>query len=268
MIAKKKNNGSLTLLTTTVFCSLVSSVRILHVASARRANVEAVALSANEFISLMCKAISPIKSASGGRNCLHQDAAFMVEILLKVFTDALGDVDYPFESSGRMSSSERDPLSNPGDSAADGGVIDARSAPDPAMVALEKSKTSAGAPRAAHGRAALMNAVQTNALLSYVVDGVLENPSASEVMDPSALKVHAVALLKLLIKDPGFGDLFAITLEGIPAWSKYAVQDHSLFITGSEQKSDYFLCDGGAKDRKLLKGAEESAGASERGDFL
>lgn len=83
---------------------------------------------------------------------------------------------------------------------------------------------------------------------------MLENPTAGGVMDQSSLKVHTVDLLKLLIKDPGFGDLFKLTLDQIPAWAKYSTQNHSLFITGSEQKSDYFLTDGGAKERKLLTG--------------
>jgi hypothetical protein len=44
--------------------------------------------------------------------------------------------------------------------------------------------------------------------------------------------------------DPAFGMKFQMILDGIPDWKKYKAQDHSLFITGPEQKADYFLTDG------------------------
>ncbi|GMH66879.1 hypothetical protein TrRE_jg7825 [Triparma retinervis] len=237
--------------------SLVSAVRILHVGCTRRANVEAVSHCANEFVGLMQQALCSMEVHASGKKGLHQDAAFMVEILLKVFTDALGDVNNPFASGPApvaAAAAAGVPEGFGGEGGQGGGVVDARTAPDPAMVALEKSKTSTGAPGSAHGRAALLNAIQSNGTLSFIVNDVLENPTAGGVMDPQALKVHGVELLKLLIKDPGFGDLFKLSLDQIPAWAKYSTQNHSLFITGSEQKSDYFLTDGGAKERKLLTG--------------
>ena len=70
---------------------LLSAVRIVHVASTRRSNVEALAsLSGsngkNGIISLLIGAIC-------GGVSLHIDSAFMIECLLKIFKDALGDVD-------------------------------------------------------------------------------------------------------------------------------------------------------------------------------
>jgi hypothetical protein len=61
--------------------------------------------------------------------------------------------------------------------------------------------------------------------------------------------------VKLLLRDPGWGGIFELELESVPAWKKkYSRQDHSLFITGSEQKADYFLTDGGAlnNERKMM----------------
>jgi hypothetical protein len=52
--------------------------------------------------------------------------------------------------------------------------------------------------------------------------------------------------------DPGYGLKFRLILDEIPAWKKYKSQDHSLFITGSEQKADYFLTDGDKEPAKLL----------------
>ena len=73
---------------------------------------------------------------------------------------------------------------------------------------------------------------------------MLENPSLSKVKDPASVIVHTVEILKLLVKDPGYGLKFQLILDKIPQWKKYVSQDHSLFITGIEQKTDYFLTDG------------------------
>ncbi|GMI07357.1 hypothetical protein TrLO_g7538 [Triparma laevis f. longispina] len=239
--------------------SLVSAVRLLHVAATRRVNVEAIGLVANEFVSLLSQAVvSGGKADASGTKPLHQDAAFMSEILLRVYTDALGDVNNPFAAAPVAApAAQEDPFGMGGEGGGgggEGGMHDARTAPDPAMVALEKSKTAPGAPGCAHSRAALLTAVQVNGTLSFLLGDVLENATAGSVMDPASLKVHSVDLLKLLAKDPGFGDLFKLTLDGLPSWKKYSTQDHSLFITGTQQTADYFLTDGGAKDRKLLTG--------------
>jgi hypothetical protein len=90
-------------------------------------------------------------------------------------------------------------------------------------------------------------------LAEFIVNDVLENSSLSHVKDPAATKVHAVELLKLLTMDPGYGLKFMLILDSIPAWKKYKSQDHSLFITGTEQRTDYFLTDGsGREPTKLL----------------
>ena len=90
-------------------------------------------------------------------------------------------------------------------------------------------------------------------LCEFLVDDVLENPTLQKIRDPAAAKVHAIDLLKMLCKDPGFGPKFKMILDDLPAWKKYKSQDHSLLITGHEQKADYFLTDGGSgKDKMLL----------------
>jgi hypothetical protein len=91
-------------------------------------------------------------------------------------------------------------------------------------------------------------------LLKFLIENVLlENLTLSKVKDPAAVTVHTVKLLKLLATDPGYGMKFSLYLEKITAWKKYKTQDHSLFITGPEQKADYFLTDGGERGgTKLL----------------
>lgn len=134
-----------------------------------------------------------------------------------------------------------------------GSGIDARTRSDPKMEAEQKAASSGGAPGSADGRVALLQAALVNDLPKFLLEGVLENPTLSKVKDPAAAKVHTVELLKLLTMDPGYGMKFKLILDEIPAWKNYKSQDHSLFITGSEQKSDYFLTDGGSGEpTKLL----------------
>ena len=52
-------------------------------------------LVANEFVSLLSSAVAS-GEALQDKKMLHQDSAFMIEILLRVYTDALGDVNNPF----------------------------------------------------------------------------------------------------------------------------------------------------------------------------
>ena len=136
----------------------------------------------------------------------------------------------------------------------EGAGVDARTAPDPRVTAERQASTLNGAPGAAQGRAALLQQALTCQLCEFLVDQVLENPNLLQVRDPASVKVHAIELLKLLTKDPGYGPKFKILLDSLPAWQKYKSQDHSLLITGHEQKADYFLTDGGSsgKDTKLL----------------
>mmetsp|Transcript_1535 Transcript_1535/g.2656 ORF Transcript_1535/g.2656 Transcript_1535/m.2656 type:complete len:268 (+) Transcript_1535:1485-2288(+) len=135
----------------------------------------------------------------------------------------------------------------------EGTGVDARTKPEPGVEASRRAATSQGAPGSAEGRKALLESALRCDLPTYLVDSVLENPNLSRVKDPASLKVHAVELLKLLTQDPGYGMKFQLLLEKIPAWKKYVSQDHSLFITGPEQKTDYFLTDGSSSDpTKLL----------------
>ena len=132
------------------------------------------------------------------------------------------------------------------------GIIDARSGLDPTQIAEHQKINVAGAPNSAHGRISwLRQAIATN-LCSFLINDVLENATLKQVRDPDSAKVHAIALVKLLVKDPGYGAQFELILKEIPAWKKYKSQDHSLLITGHEQRADYFLTDGGSGVNKLL----------------
>ena len=137
----------------------------------------------------------------------------------------------------------------------EGSGVDARTQMDPKEEAESKMKQCPGAPGSADVRLALLQSALICDLPKFLVEGVLENSSLSNVKDPSATKVHAVELLKLLSSDPGYGLKFQMILDECPSWKKYKSQDHSLFITGSEQTMvDYFLTDGtGSRDpTKLL----------------
>jgi hypothetical protein len=133
-----------------------------------------------------------------------------------------------------------------------GAGIDARTKADPIVEAEKRADTEQGAPGAADGRVALLQSALQCKLPHFLVDDVLENSSLSKVKDPAAAKVHSVELLKLLADDPAFGMKFQMILDDIPAWKKYKAQDHSLFITGPEQKADYFLTDGSSGEPKKL----------------
>jgi hypothetical protein len=134
-----------------------------------------------------------------------------------------------------------------------GSGIDARSSTDPHETAEHQAITTMGAPGAANGRVALLRQALTCSLCDFLVNRVLENPALNSIRDPASAQVHSISLLKLLVKDPGFGPKFKIILDDLPAWKRYKSQDHSLLITGHEQKADYFLTDGGSdSDKKLL----------------
>lgn len=137
-----------------------------------------------------------------------------------------------------------------------GSGIDARTTEDPKVEAEQKAVSSGGAPGAANGRVALLQAALVNDLPKFLLEGVLENPAIHKVKDPAATKVHTVDLLKLLTENPGYGMKFQLILDEMPAWKNYKSQDHSLFITGSEQKADYFLTDGssGEPTKMLTQG--------------
>jgi hypothetical protein len=124
------------------------------------------------------------------------------------------------------------------------GMVDARSAVDPHVVAAQQTRTHQGAPNAAHGRVAWLQQALATRLCAFLIEDVLEHPKLSSVRDPAATKVHSIALIQLLRRDPGFGYQFTLLLQEIPAWKKYQSQDHSLLISGPEQRVDYFLTDG------------------------
>ena len=109
-----------------------------------------------------------------------------------------------------------------------------------------------GAPGAAQGRISLLQSALACKLAEFLLNDVLENATLANVKDPASVKVHAVELLKLLTIDPAYGMKFKLILDEHPAWRKYKSQDHSLFITGTEQKTDYFLTDGSSGPTKLL----------------
>lgn len=134
----------------------------------------------------------------------------------------------------------------------EGSGIDARSFISPTQKAEQQIMSNAGAPGSAQGRIALLQSALMCELPKFLLGDVLENPSLAKVKDPAAAKVHSVELLKLLTEDPGYGLKFQLVLQEIPAWKKYKSQDHSLFITGFEQKSDYFLIEGDKEPTKLL----------------
>jgi hypothetical protein len=113
--------------------------------------------------------------------------------------------------------------------------------------------TFGGAPGSAQGRISLIQSALSCKLAEFLLNNVLENATLAKVKDPAAAKVHAVELLKLLTMDPAYGMKFKLILEQEPAWRKYKSQDHSLFISGTEQKADYFLTEGRSPNKLLTE---------------
>jgi hypothetical protein len=119
----------------------------------------------------------------------------------------------------------------PSSSSWEGTGIDARSGPDPSEAAQRRAVEAPGAPGSARNRASLLRQALSCRLCEFLVADVLENPSLlKDVKDPSAATAHAVDLLQLLLRDPGYGPKFALILGHYPAWKKYKSQDHSLYI--------------------------------------
>lgn len=135
----------------------------------------------------------------------------------------------------------------------EGAGIDARSGMDPAVMAEQQTMAVGGAPGSAQGRISLIQSALACKLAEFLLNSVLENATLTKVKDPAAAKVHAVELLKLLTMDPAYGMKFKLILEQEPAWRKYKSQDHSLFISGTEQKADYFLTDGRSPNKLLTE---------------
>lgn len=134
----------------------------------------------------------------------------------------------------------------------EGTGIDARAPIDPNVVAEQQTMAVGGAPGAAQGRISLIQSALACKLAEFLLNDVLENASLANIKDQASAKVHTVELLKLLTMDPAYGMKFKLILEKEPCWRKYKSQDHSLFITGTEQKADYFLTDGTSGPTMLL----------------
>ena len=139
----------------------------------------------------------------------------------------------------------------------------------------ESTEERMGAPGSVVGRVALLNSALSCNLPGFLVDQVLENSALPSIKDPTGAKVHAVSLLKMLAADPAYGTKISHMLDNLEGWKKYKSQDHSLFITGAEQKVDYFLLDQGHSSKKLLthddgesKADDEKDGkVEEKGDY-
>ena len=130
-------------------------------------------------------------------------------------------------------------------------IIDATSSA-PTIEESTSTEEGPGAPGSVFGRVALLNSAISCNLPAFLVDQVLENSALPSIKDPTGAKVHAVSLLKMLAADPAYGAKISHMLDNLEAWKKYKLQDHSLFITGAEQKADYFLLNQGHSSEKLL----------------
>ena len=52
----------------------------------------------------------------------------------------------------------------------------------------------------------------------------------SDLLDPSAVKAHAVKLLKTLSADLRLGAAIQAVLDEEPVWSSFKAQEHDLFL--------------------------------------
>lgn len=80
-------------------------------------------------------------------------------------------------------------------------------------------------------------------LINYVLDHVIgaSKEMLMDVRNTSALRIHAVDLLKAIIAADDFNAAsLQLLLDSHPNWSEYKDQSHDLFITDQE-KTDYFL---------------------------
>ena len=203
----------------------------------------------------------PMSTHSGQNNQNYKGSnALPIQAPNVPIVETVGDVNQQDNSVSQFaaitSAQQSQPVGNQTFSSNDGLGIDARTQIEtPTMRAAKEAESIPGAPNSADGRKVLLESSIRCDLPKYLIETVLENPNLQKAKDPAAVKVHSVELLKLLTKDPGYGLKFKLILEKIPAWKKYSSQDHSLFITGGEQKADYFLTDGTSslEAKKLLQ---------------
>lgn len=90
----------------------------------------------------------------------------------------------------------------------------------------------------------------------------ISTEDTSHLMDQSAFKVHAIAIVKLLEGDDLHGPEASSRLGGHSAeWDKYRHQKHDLFISKNDTR-DYFLADVEKAPSLLLKNAGDGAGGA------
>lgn len=98
--------------------------------------------------------------------------------------------------------------------------------PTPTMIADDRIKTADGAPNSARGRKVLLDSALACGLPQFLINSILENPNINSIKDPSIAKAHAVELLHLMLKDPGYGMKFDLVLDAITTGNKYKPQTH------------------------------------------
>jgi DnaJ family protein C protein 13 len=92
-----------------------------------------------------------------------------------------------------------------------------------------------------YGHDIVRAALQADAIGRMV--GILEKEKLDHLVDESAARVHAVAILKTLENDPVHQMEAAAALAGhSQAWDKYRHQKHDLFLSRNDTR-DYFLTD-------------------------
>lgn len=103
--------------------------------------------------------------------------------------------------------------------------------------------------------------VRQDGLVGFLVH-VLEGAKLEGLVDPSAAKVHAVAILKLLEADALHGPAASGALGAHrDAWERYRHQKHDLFLSKNDTR-DYFLTDAAGPPTFMLKNTAEWAGAA------
>lgn len=79
-------------------------------------------------------------------------------------------------------------------------------------------KSLMGASGCAKGRPTLLDAAFKCRLPVFLVIDVLDNKDIKNVIDPNGTRSFASSLLKLLLKDPGYGRTFDLMLNECPTW--------------------------------------------------
>ncbi len=92
---------------------------------------------------------------------------------------------------------------------------------DPETVADEKIRSTVGAPNSAPSRNILLDSALSCKLHEFLLLSVLENPEHNQVKDWDLVKLHSLELLRLLMKDPGYGMKFEFLMNAIPSWKSY-----------------------------------------------